>query len=54
MDDKLPLYLRLASSLEHQARNGSLRAGTRLPSVRSHAQQQGVSISTVLQAYRAL
>lgn len=54
MDDKLPLYLRLASSLEHQARNGSLRAGTRLPSVRSHALQQGVSVSTVLQAYRAL
>lgn len=54
MDDKQPLYLQLASSLEHQARNGSLRAGTRLPSVRTHAQQQGVSISTVLQAYRAL
>uniref|UniRef100_E6PPA6 Transcriptional regulator, GntR family/aminotransferase class-I n=1 Tax=mine drainage metagenome TaxID=410659 RepID=E6PPA6_9ZZZZ len=54
MNDSPPLYQVLADRLEGLARTGSLKIGTRLPSMRHHAQQQGVSISTVLQAYRTL
>lgn len=48
---KTPLYLQLARSLEEQMGRGVLRPGDRLPSVRSLSRQQGVSISTVLEAY---
>src|SRR5215470_10536481 len=48
---KTPLYLRLARSLEEQVGNGVLRPGDRLPSIRSFSRQQGVSISTVLEAF---
>lgn len=47
-------YRVLAGRIEAQVRAGSLKAGARLPSVREHAVQQGVSITTVLQAYRTL
>ncbi len=48
---KTPLYLKLARSLEEQMGRGVLRPGDRLLSVRSFSRQQGVSISTVLEAY---
>src|SRR5689334_23531355 len=48
---KAPLYLKLAQTLEHQITRGVLRPGDRVPSVRSLSRQQGVSISTVLEAY---
>ena len=48
---KLPLYLRLAHTLEGQIAGGLLRAGERVPSVRWLSRREGLSISTVLQAY---
>ena len=48
---KTPIYLKLARSLEEQMSRGTLRPGDRLPSVRAFSRQQGVSISTVLEAY---
>lgn len=48
------LYGALADSLHELIAAGSLRPGTRLPSVRRMALQRGVSISTVMQAYGVL
>jgi DNA-binding transcriptional MocR family regulator len=48
---RAPLYLKLARSLEEQISRGALRPGDRVPSVRGFSQRQGVSISTVLEAY---
>ncbi|MDX1530255.1 MAG: PLP-dependent aminotransferase family protein [Rhodothermales bacterium] len=48
------LYERLAASLTALIEAGTLRPGERLPSVRQFSQQQRVSVSTVLQAYRLL
>src|SRR5579863_1928251 len=48
---KAPLYLKLAQSLEQQIGAGVLRAGERVPSIRWLSRQQGVSISTVIEAY---
>jgi DNA-binding transcriptional MocR family regulator len=48
---KTPLYLKLARALEEQISRGVLRPGERIPSVRSFSRQQGVSISTVLEAF---
>lgn len=47
-------YLRLADGLTKAIDNGSLSAGSRLPSVRSCAQSHQVSINTVVAAYRTL
>src|ERR1700716_4095120 len=49
-----PLYLKLARSLEEQISRGALRPGDRVPSVRGFSLRQGVSISTVLEAYLLL
>jgi len=46
-----PLYMRTAQALERQIQDGTLHAGERVPSIRGLSRQQGVSISTVLQAY---
>lgn len=46
-----PLYLKLARALEDQIERGTLRPGDRVPSVRGFSLRQGVSISTVLEAY---
>jgi DNA-binding transcriptional MocR family regulator len=46
-----PLYRRIADLFENRIRRGVLTPGERLPSVRSLAQQRGVSIATALQAY---
>src|SRR3954470_1045578 len=48
---KLPLYLKVAGQIEGQIRKGALRVGDRVPSIRGLRRQQGVSVSTVLQAY---
>jgi DNA-binding transcriptional MocR family regulator len=46
-----PLYLQVARQIEQQIRKGALRVGDRVPSIRGLRRQQGVSVSTVLQAY---
>src|SRR5436190_17534017 len=50
-DRKPPLYLKVAGHIERQIRNGALQVGDRAPSIRALKRQQGVSVSTVLQAY---
>src|SRR4051794_36282645 len=49
--ETLPLYMRLASTIERQISTGALRVGDRLPSIRQLRREQGVSVSTILQAY---
>lgn len=48
------LYRQVAARVAALIERGTLPAGVRVPSVRRLAQQQGVSISTALQAYRVL
>ncbi|TCJ17780.1 PLP-dependent aminotransferase family protein [Flaviaesturariibacter flavus] len=48
------IYLQLARSIEEQIHNGVLKVGDRLPSVRTLCREQGISMSTVLQAYLEL
>ena len=48
------LYLDVAEGIARSIRSGVLARGERIPSVRTLAQQQGVSVSTAIQAYRAL
>jgi DNA-binding transcriptional MocR family regulator len=52
--DETFAYERLAADLESLVRSGTLRPGERLPSVRRMSAQRGVSVPTVLQAYRVL
>lgn len=52
--DSLTLYEQLADDLTRQIDTGVYQSGDRLPSVRQSSQQHGISISTVLQAYRLL
>src|ERR1700758_2140986 len=47
-------YEQLADLVAEMVANGALAAGARAPSVRAVSQQHGVSVSTVLQAYRTL
>lgn len=47
-------YERLAADLSEQVRTGVLRPGDRITSVRQMSRRRGVSVSTVLQAYRLL
>jgi DNA-binding transcriptional MocR family regulator len=48
------LYETLATRLAEAIDSGSVKAGERLPSVRTLSRQYGVSISTAVQAYRQL
>ena len=48
------LYLDVAEGIASSIRSGVLARGERVPSVREMAQQRGVSVSTVTQAYRWL
>lgn len=48
------LYQQVAEELARQISSGVHRPGDRLPGVRSHAQQRGVSVATVVAAYRKL
>ncbi|MFG6446641.1 PLP-dependent aminotransferase family protein [Roseateles sp. BYS180W] len=52
--DASPLYQQLAQRLCAAMDSGVLARGSRLPSVRQLAQQEGVSQATVVQAYRWL
>ncbi len=48
------LYEQMARKIATLIDNGTLRPGERVPSVRRYSEQQGVSVSTVLQAYLQL
>lgn len=48
------LYERVAGHIQDLIEKGTLRPGERIPSVRRLSDQQGVSVSTVLQAYTVL
>jgi DNA-binding transcriptional MocR family regulator len=48
------LYVRIAENLEHLISSEVLRMGDKLPSVRLLSKEQGVSMSTVLQAFYQL
>jgi DNA-binding transcriptional MocR family regulator len=48
------LYEKIADGITKLIRQGTYRAGERIPSVRQMSKQQDVSISTVLQAYLVL
>src|ERR1051326_408456 len=50
-DSRQPLYLKVAHQIQGQIRKGALRVGDRVPSIRGLRRQQGISVSTVLQAY---
>lgn len=52
--DSAPLYHQVAEQIHALVRAGTLRPGERVPSVRRLSHQQGVSVSTVLQAYQKL
>src|ERR1051326_3483135 len=47
----VPLYVRIAETFTRQAATGVLRPGDRVPSLRKLSREQGVSLSTALQAY---
>lgn len=47
-------YERLVAEIRQSIEEGTLRPGDRIPSVRRMSAQRGVSIPTVLQAYRLL
>ncbi len=49
-----PLYERVADRVADLIRNGALGPGDRLPSVRRLSGQQGISITTTMEAYRLL
>src|SRR5438067_5258326 len=49
-----PLYEQVAQKIEKLIRNGTLRSGDRIPSVRRASEQHGVSVTTTIQAYLAL
>ena len=51
---KVPLYEKFAQDLEDQVRSGTFPVGSRIPSIREASAQQGISFSTVLQAYQVL
>jgi DNA-binding transcriptional MocR family regulator len=46
-----PLYVRIAEGFTRQVATGILRPGDRVPSLRKLSREQGVSLSTALQAY---
>lgn len=48
------LYEQVAQKLEQLIRSGTLRPGDRLPSVRRASEQNGVSVTTAVQAYLSL
>jgi DNA-binding transcriptional MocR family regulator len=50
----VPLYLQIAMHMAQMVASGALKVGQRLPSVRDSAVQNGVSVSTVVQAFRHL
>ncbi|MBS0451125.1 MAG: PLP-dependent aminotransferase family protein [Proteobacteria bacterium] len=53
-DETLRLYEQLADDMTNAVKQGLLKAGDRLPSVRQTCERRGVSPSTVFQAYALL
>ncbi|MEW6305087.1 MAG: PLP-dependent aminotransferase family protein [Verrucomicrobiota bacterium] len=53
-DQETFLYEEVAGGVETMMKNGALRPGDRVPSVRRLSASRGVSVSTVLQAYTLL
>ena len=51
---KVPPYEQLRSTVAGQVADGTLVAGTRLPTVRALAADLGLAVNTVAKAYRAL
>ncbi|XZG71760.1 aminotransferase-like domain-containing protein [Chitinibacteraceae bacterium HSL-7] len=49
-----PLYQQLADELTEAIASGRYRSGERMPSVRKLAQERGLSLTTVVEAYRTL
>lgn len=47
----VPLYVKIAETFTRQVATGVLRPGDRVPSLRKLSDEQGVSLSTALQAY---
>ena len=47
----VPLYVGIAETFTRQVATGVLRPGDRVPSLRKLSREQGVSLSTALQAY---
>src|ERR1700730_12912223 len=47
----VPIYVRIAETFTRQVATGGLRPGDRVPSLRKLSREQGVSLSTALQAY---
>src|SRR5512144_810041 len=45
------LYMSIAEIIRHQISNGVLKVGDKLPSIRTISRENGVSMSTALQAY---
>jgi DNA-binding transcriptional MocR family regulator len=54
MEGRTPLYERFARELEERILAGTFPEGGRVPALRESAAQRGLSLSTVLQAYRLL
>jgi len=52
--DPRPIYVQLAAQVKEQVRNGSLRPGDELPSVRDVARALGINMHTAHHAYRVL
>jgi DNA-binding transcriptional regulator YhcF (GntR family) len=50
----VPPFEQIRARLAHDAADGSLPAGHRLPTVRALAAEVGVAVNTVAKAYRAL
>jgi len=48
------LYEKIVSNISELIQAGTYRPGERIPSVRKLSKQEGISISTVLQAYLVL
>lgn len=49
-----PVFVQICHDLRRQVEEGSLAAGTRLPSTRALADQLGLAVNTVAKAYRTL
>lgn len=48
------LYQKIASALSEQVKNGTLKTGDKMPSLRTLHKEYGVSLNTVIQAYLEL
>lgn len=51
---KAILYQKIASALEEQIKNGTLKTGDKMPSLRTLHREYGVSMTTAIQAYLEL